>query len=162
MTPESNKPKMHRKDVIVRCAADVFLPLACMFGCYVVFHGSSSPGGGFQGGVLIASAILLVFLGHGGSQVKDSFSSRLLHSSETIAEIMYVVIALLGVFTGLNFCFNFVFAGFEMETSILMNDAVGYHVMAGITCLLILMLGVLDPEEEGGDTPSDGKEDVSK
>ena len=44
---------MKKKNVIVRCAADLFLPLACVFGCYVVFHGNTSPGGGFQGGVLL-------------------------------------------------------------------------------------------------------------
>lgn len=156
------KSKFRKKNIIVRCAADLFLPLACVFGCYVVFHGSSSPGGGFQGGVLIASAILLVFLGHGGTQVKDSFSSRLLHSSETIAEIMYVVIALIGVFTGLNFCVNFVFAGQQLETSILMNDAVGYHVMAGIACLLIMMLSTLEPEDGKADGSSKEKEAGSK
>lgn len=156
------KSKFRKKNIIVRCAADLFLPLACVFGCYVVFHGSSSPGGGFQGGVLIASAILLVFLGHGGTQVKDSFSSRLLHSSETIAEIMYVVIALIGVFTGLNFCVNFVFAGQQLETSILMNDAVGYHVMAGIACLLIMMLSTLEPEDGKDSGSSEEKEAGSK
>ena len=139
--------KLKKKNVIVRCAADLFLPLAAVFGCYVVFHGNTSPGGGFQGGVLVASAILLVYLGHGAGQVKGSFSERLLHSSETIAEIMYVLIALLGVFTGLNFCFNFVLFGKQLETSVLMNDAVGYHVMAGITCLLIMMLSTLDRGE---------------
>ena len=151
-----------KKPVIVRSASDLFLPLACMFGCYVVLHGSTSPGGGFQGGVLVASAILLVFLGHGGTRVKDSFSSKLLHSSETIAEIMYVVIALLGIFTGLNFCVNFVFAGQELETSILMNDAVGYHVMAGIACLLIMMLSTLEPEDKEQDAPSEEKEVAPK
>ncbi|MEE3395061.1 MAG: MnhB domain-containing protein [Candidatus Onthomonas sp.] len=149
---------MKKKNIIVRCAADLFLPLACVFGCYVVFHGNTSPGGGFQGGVLIASAILLVFLGHGGSKVKGSFSERLLHSSETIAEIMYVVIALIGIFTGLNFAVNFVFAGHQFETSTLMNDAVGYHVMAGIACLLILMLSTLDPDEDAANESSEGKE----
>ena len=156
------KSKFRKKNIIVRCAADLFLPLACVFGCYVVLHGNTSPGGGFQGGVLVASAILLVFLGHGGTRVKDSFSSTLLHSSETIAEIMYVVIALLGIFTGLNFCVNFVFAGQELETSILMNDAVGYHVMAGIACLLIMMLSTLEPEDKEQDAPSEEKEVAPK
>src|SRR5699024_5495987 len=105
-------------------------------------------------GVLVASAILLVFLGYGGMGVKHSFNEHMLHSSETVAEIMYVVIALVGVFTGLNFCVNFVFAGQQVDTSILMNDAVGYHVMAGITCLLIMMLSVLEPD----DGPSQGEE----
>lgn len=142
------KKKFKRKSIVVKCASDLFLPLACMFGCYVVFHGSSSPGGGFQGGVLIASAILLVFLGYGAARSKKVFSERLLHSTETLAEIVYIIIALLGIFSGLNFCVNFVFGGKVLDTSILMNDAVGYHVMAGIICLLIMMLSVLDPDED--------------
>lgn len=159
---QSTKKNYKRKSVIVSSAANVFLPLAGVFGCYIIFHGSSSPGGGFQGGVLAASAILLVFLGYGGSGVKKNFREKLLHSSETIAEIMYVVIALIGVFTGLNFCFNFVFAGQQMETSILMNDAVGYHVMAGITCLLIMMLGTLEEEEEENKLSEEDKGEVTE
>lgn len=144
---------------ISRCASDLFLPLSCVFGCYVVLHGSTSPGGGFQGGVLVASAILLVYLGYGGWGVKHSFNEHMLHSSETVAEIMYVVIALVGVFTGLNFCVNFVFAGQQVDTSILMNDAVGYHVMAGITCLLIMMLSVL--EDDKHESPEEKEEDAA-
>lgn len=150
------KKTYKKTSIISRCASDLFLPLACVFGCYVVLHGSTSPGGGFQGGVLVASAILLVYLGYGGWGVKHSFNEHMLHSSETVAEIMYVVIALVGVFTGLNFCVNFVFAGQQVDTSILMNDAVGYHVMAGITCLLIMMLSVL---EDGKDEPKEDKEE---
>lgn len=140
--------KFKKKSVIVKCASDLFLPLACVFGCYVVLHGHLSPGGGFQGGVLVASAILLVFLGYGSAKVKQIFSENKLHSSETIAEILYVVIALIGVFTGLNFCVNFVFNGQRVDTSILMNHAVGYHVMGGIICLLIMMLSLLDRDDD--------------
>ncbi len=143
--------KFKKKSVIVKCASDLFLPLACVFGCYVVLHGHLSPGGGFQGGVLIASAILLVFLGYGSAQVRKTFSEHKLHSSETVAEILYVVIALIGVFAGLGFCFNFVFAGHRLDTSILMNHAVGYHVMGGIICLLIMMLSLLDGEDKEGE-----------
>ena len=136
-----------KKPVIVRSAADFFLPLACVYGAYVVLHGHLSPGGGFQGGVLVASAILLVFLGYGSLKVRKTFNDHKLHSSETVAEILYVVIALIGVFTGLNFCINFVFDGLGFDTSVLMNHAVGYHVMGGIICLLSMMLSLLDKDE---------------
>ena len=147
-----------KKPVIVRSAADFFLPLACVYGAYVVLHGHLSPGGGFQGGVLIASAILMVFLGYGSLKVRKTFNDHKMHSSETVAEILYVVIALIGVFTGLNFCVNFVFNGQQVDTSVLMNHAVGYHVMGGIICLLSMMLSLLgkdeahtDPEEKEGE-----------
>lgn len=136
------------KNVIVRCGADLFLPLACVFGGYVVFHGSTSPGGGFQGGVLISSAILLIYLGHGAGETRQSVSQLMLHNSETMAEIVYILIAMLGVFTGTSFCFNFIFLGRQMETSMLMNDAVGFHVTTGLIGLLLLMLSTLKPREE--------------
>ena len=143
--------KFKTKPVIVKSAADFFLPLACVYGAYVVLHGHLSPGGGFQGGVLIASAILLVFLGYGSLKVRKTFNDHKLHSSETIAEILYVILALLGVVTGLNFCVNFVFDGLNFDTSVLMNHAVGYHVMGGLICLLAMMLSLLDKDEKNDD-----------
>lgn len=133
-----------KKPVIVRSAANFFLPLACVYGAYVVLHGHLSPGGGFQGGVLIASAILMVFLGYGSLKVKKTFNDHKMHSSETVAEILYVVMGLLGILGGFNFCVNFVFEGLNFDTSVLMNHAVGYHVMGGIICLLAMMLSLLD------------------
>jgi len=145
------------KPVITRSAADFLLPLACVYGAYVVLHGHLSPGGGFQGGVLIASAILLVFLGYGSLKVKKTFNDHKLHSSETVAEIIYVVLGLLGIVCGFNFCINFVFDGLGFDTSVLMNHAVGYHVMGGIICLLAMMLSLLDRSDNGSDD-SENKE----
>ena len=150
----NNESGMKKKSVIVRCAADMFLPLAGVFGCYVIFHGNTSPGGGFQGGVRVASAILLVFLGYGLSGVNKNFKYHFLHSSETVAEIMYVIVGLVGIVAGLNFCKNFIFStNAQLESTNLMNDAVGYHVMAGIACLLIMMLSLLSDQDETEEQP---------
>ena len=150
-SPEAlvDTPKVRKKalGVIVRYGANLFLPLACTFGGYVVLHGDSSPGGGFQGGVLIAAAVLLVFLGYGSQKLSTTFKESFLHSSETVAEIMYVAIGLIGVIVGLDFAANFVIDTFNIETAVLMNHAVGYHVMAGVGCLLIMMLGLLSSTE---------------
>ncbi|MBP3655583.1 MAG: hypothetical protein J6K32_02690 [Clostridia bacterium] len=133
--------------IIVRYGANLFLPLACTFGGYVVLHGDSSPGGGFQGGVLIAAAVLLVFLGYGSQKLSTTFKESFLHSSETVAEIMYIAIGLIGVIVGLDFAVNMAIDVFNIETAVLMNHAVGYHVMAGVGCLLIMMLGMLSSTE---------------
>ena len=114
-------------------------------------------GGGFQGGVLIASAILLVFLGYGSLKVKKTFNDHKLHSSETVAEIIYVVLGLLGIIGGFNFCINFVFDGLGFDTSVLMNHAVGYHVMGGIICLLAMMLSLLDKDEDDDSEEKEGE-----
>ncbi len=154
--PEQKKPRTTVHACIVRCGANLLLPLACTFGGYVILHGDSSPGGGFQGGVLVAAAVLLVFLGYGLEKIKKVFKTSFLHSTETLAEIVYIVIGFIGVLVGVSFGANFVLEQFHIETAMLMNDAVGYHVMAGIGCLLIMMLGLLtgsggNEEEQEGD-----------
>ena len=145
MKDEKQKKKTRTtvRPCIVRCGANVLLPLACTFGGYVILHGDSSPGGGFQGGVLVAAAVLLVFLGYGMEKIKKVFKTSLLHSTETLAEIVYIAIGFIGVLVGLGFGVNFVATELKLETAMLMNDAVGYHVMAGVGCLLIMMLGLL-------------------
>jgi multisubunit Na+/H+ antiporter MnhB subunit len=41
---------------IVRTTADLFFPFCLVFGLYVVVHGHLTPGGGFQGGAVMATA----------------------------------------------------------------------------------------------------------
>lgn len=138
-----------RKHIIVKCAADGLLPFAVVYGWYIILHGAMSPGGGFQGGVLVAGAVLLVYLGYGLPGIRKLFHTGFLHNSETLAEIAYVCVALAGIIAGFTFCYNFVFPVGREESAMLMNDAVGYHVMAGISCLLILMLEALDRDRGG-------------
>ena len=48
--------------VILRVVSKVLIPLIIVYGFYVHFHGEYSPGGGFQAGVVLASAIILYAL----------------------------------------------------------------------------------------------------
>lgn len=68
-------------------------PLIVIFGIYIFTHGHLSPGGGFQGGVVIASAILLMVM----ANVSFRFSHALLHFSESLSGLGYVVMGLLGL-----------------------------------------------------------------
>lgn len=47
---------------VLEPAARLLTPFILTFAAYVVAHGHSSPGGGFQGGVLLAAAVILVRL----------------------------------------------------------------------------------------------------
>ena len=44
---------------IIRVVTKLLIPYILLFGLYVQFHGDFGPGGGFQAGVIIASAIVL-------------------------------------------------------------------------------------------------------
>ncbi|HVR28194.1 MAG TPA: MnhB domain-containing protein [Thermoanaerobaculia bacterium] len=47
-------------------AVRLLIPFILLFAAYVVAHGHYSPGGGFQGGVILAGSLILLRLVHGG------------------------------------------------------------------------------------------------
>lgn len=53
---------------IILLGARLLSPYIMLFGWYVIIHGHYSPGGGFQGGALLAASILLIRVA-GGSKL---------------------------------------------------------------------------------------------
>ncbi|HBR07297.1 MAG TPA: cation:proton antiporter [Clostridiales bacterium] len=152
-------------DLIVKCLADKFLPLSLVLGLYVILHGNISPGGGFQGGVLVSSAVLLLYLAYGYKGAAATISGKILHKGEAFGAICYIVFAMLGIFYGFNFCRNVLFSRGEIGdiwssgTIALMNYAVGLKVLTGVGFLLMLVIGLLaaDPAEKAPDASEGGE-----
>ncbi|WP_442508762.1 Na(+)/H(+) antiporter subunit B [Novipirellula sp. SH528] len=55
---------------IIRVVAKILIPYILLFAFYVQFHGDYGPGGGFQAGVIFASALILYGLVFGLESVK--------------------------------------------------------------------------------------------
>ena len=47
-------------DVIIKTVCRLLVPFIQLFGLYVIAHGHHSPGGGFQGGVILGASIILL------------------------------------------------------------------------------------------------------
>jgi len=78
---------------LLKTGTAYLLPVIILFGVYIFIHGHLTPGGGFQGGVAIASAFLLLML-------TDPFAGinhKLLVIVESLSGFFYVVIGLLGL-----------------------------------------------------------------
>ncbi len=60
--------------IVVACRAIV--PVIQLVALYVLFHGHYSPGGGFQGGVLLAASFLLIRMALGLEVAQLQFPSR--------------------------------------------------------------------------------------
>lgn len=56
------RPVCERSEAVT-LACRFFLPLIIAFGIYVILHAQLTPGGGFQGGAIVASGTLLLYLG---------------------------------------------------------------------------------------------------
>jgi len=147
----SNKP--HIKRIIQRCGCDKVLPLAVVYILYICLHGHLTPGGGFQGGILTVAAVLLVYLGHGYQNTKKAFHPNAAHPLEGVALMLYIFIAMTGIFFGVRFCQN-VFANhgdigalLSSGTVFLMGEAVAFDVITASIVLTIGMLSVLFPQD---------------
>ena len=54
---------------VLDAACRILVPFVLLFAVYVVAHGHDSPGGGFQGGTILAAAVILIRLVHGQDAV---------------------------------------------------------------------------------------------
>ena len=151
------KNGLKEKNIVVKCGADSLLPFALVFGFYIIVFGTVSPGGGFQGGVIVSAAALMLYLGYGQSTTRTAINDEFLRVNEAVGAVLYVVLALLGVFLGVRFCENILYQYFNIGdplsagTITYMSYAVGYKVLTGVGFLLLTMLGLLMVEN--------GKED---
>ena len=112
-----------------------------LFGVYVVTHGHLSPGGGFQGGVVLATGALLVFLSGEYVTLRRVSPEVLLDSAESVGAAGYVLVGLLGVAAGATFLANVLPLGqpgalLSGGTIPLINLAVGLEVAGGFILLL--------------------------
>jgi multisubunit Na+/H+ antiporter MnhB subunit len=148
------KKNISVKNVIIKTAADFFLPFTLVLGFYIILHGHISPGGGFQGGVVVAAAGVLIYLGYGHKTAVNAIHPEFIRKNEAVAAVCYVILAVLGLWMGANFCRNVFFDNGATGNLVsagniaFMNYAVGYKVLTGVSFLLLLMLGVLAPENE--------------
>ena len=65
--------------VIVRTLGRIVIPVAQLFGFYVLIFGQHGPGGGFVGGVILAASMILDILIFGRHSPDSWFVSKVLH-----------------------------------------------------------------------------------
>ncbi|HEC91524.1 MAG TPA: sodium:proton antiporter, partial [Candidatus Atribacteria bacterium] len=76
-----------------------------VFGFYVIVHGHLTPGGGFQGGAIAASAFALLLVSYGSLITKKFLKKEFLSIMESTGLTMFIVLAFLGL--GITFFYNF-------------------------------------------------------
>lgn len=146
------------KDSIVTSCANIALPITLMLGLYVILHGHLSPGGGFQGGVLVAGSIAILYIAYGTDGIKKSLNIERIKRSEDVGALGFVFLATLGVIYGYSFFQNVIHKQgslgqlYSSGTVFWMNFAVGYKVLAGIGFLIIVMLSCLHDDDDSKDS----------
>ena len=126
---------------IVMSGSKLLFPAIILLGVYVFIHGHLSPGGGFQGGTIIATGFLLMLLAYEDYSV----SHTILSIFESFAGITFVAFGLIGLIDGGTFLQNFLPTGVTNELFSggiipIIYIAVGFKVAAELTGVIYTLL----------------------
>lgn len=113
---------------IVRSATQIMVPLIAIFAAYIIMNGHISAGGGFQGGAVIASAVLLLLLANPSQALNAAFLSI----TESLAGVLFVLVGVAGL----------IFAGGFLDNRVLPLGQFGAFFSAGAIPVLSILLGV--------------------
>lgn len=113
---------------ILSTASKVIWPFILITGIYIAMNGHLTPGGGFQGGAVMASALLLAVLADHSTDGSPTLFSFL----ESISGVAYVLIGAAGM----------IFAAGFLDTTILGHGTPGKLLSAGAIPLISVFIGI--------------------
>lgn len=135
----------------------VMLPASVVIGLDVVAHGQLTPGGGFQGGVVLGTAIHLLYVAGRYPMLQKVRPVRAFEWGEAIGTAAFACVGLAGSLVASAFLGNFLAHGslgtlFSSGTVELLNGAVGVEVASGVIVVVSRFLEQavgLEPKEGG-------------
>jgi multicomponent Na+:H+ antiporter subunit B len=146
-------------DIITKTVARILIPFIQLYALYVLMHGHYSPGGGFQGGVILAASVVLFFLTYGYKEAKKHLSETLLTFLSSLGLLIYSGIGLLCVF----FMGNYLDYG---KLSVLLHVSPAHARSLGILgveigialAVMAVMISIFFDISSGGVLPEDEEE----
>ena len=136
---EEEKKAQHRlRTHLLEVVTGKIGPVILLFGFYVIVHGHISPGGGFQGGAIIASGIIFFVLGNPHRREGSQRQTETLHLLESGAFFLFLSAALISLWPTGEILAN------PLEQKeiyiIALNSFIGLKVGAGISLMCISMI----------------------
>jgi multicomponent Na+:H+ antiporter subunit B len=119
----------------------LFFPIILIVGLDVVTHGHLTPGGGFQGGVILGTGIHLLYVAGTYRLLERVRPVRPFEWSEAIGAGAFACLGISGLLLGASFLANVIPVGsfgtlFSAGTVPLLNGVVGVEVASGVVVLL--------------------------
>ncbi|MGW0994283.1 MnhB domain-containing protein [Streptomyces sp. NPDC002520] len=155
------RPRAGRVLPTTRLMGVVLLPLTVLTGVYIVAHGQLSPGGGFQGGVILATGLHLAYVAADYRVLKRIRPLAVLDTADALGAGAFVLLGFAGLIAGGAYLQNVLPLGTFGQLSSgglvpLLNAAVGVEVGSGIVVLLASFLDQAVEVRSPGDSDPGG------
>ena len=138
----ADRPQMSES---VRAVIPPALLITIIFGFYIGLHGQLTPGGGFQAGVILATASLLVYLAENTEGFKRITSHAVVEVVEALGASSYALIGIVPLLIGLPLLTNILPLGttgdvFSAGNIALISACVGVEVTAAFLLVIYTYL----------------------
>jgi multicomponent Na+:H+ antiporter subunit B len=120
------------QDLIIKTVCRLLIPFIQLFGLYVIAHGHHSPGGGFQGGVILGASIIILAMSQNLRIAVKRMAEKLDAILCAVGVLIYAGCGFLCLLLGLNFL------DYKALAPILFVD----EIMARSHGILIVEIGV--------------------
>ena len=121
-----------KKSEVLKCICKILFPFILVYGFYVIINGHLSPGGGFQGGSILATAILITYI----IDVPILEDIAFLVKVEKYSFFIIILVSMVSIFTRGSFFTNFIPESMNMNVKIifllLLNFLIGIKVSTGL------------------------------
>jgi len=125
---DNRESTLRRTSEILITASTLLVPTIFMLGVYIFINGHLTPGGGFQGGAVIATGVVLMIM----AKPNVKFNHKLLAFLESISGVGFVVVGVLGVLLA---------AGF-LDNRLLPLGEFGTILSAGVIPIIYILVGL--------------------
>lgn len=151
---------------IIRSAADFLYPFIMIYGFYIVIHGHLTPGGGFQGGAVLATGIILMVVANHYQDMAKKFKQIVFTLCETLGLVIFGLIGIGAIMQGKGFLYNWAanlgglfgqtveygINGGQLNTGGLipiLNIAIGLEVLGALTMIIFYMISYASQTNKG-------------
>ncbi|WP_276271494.1 Na(+)/H(+) antiporter subunit B [Haloarcula litorea] len=146
---------LYVESTIIMTTVRVVSPLVLTFALFVMFHGADSPGGGFQGGVIAGSVVMMIAFAYGIESTRQWVDGRVLAALAVGGVLNFAAIGLGTLPLGGNFLQYGVYNRFYYEATKygieLVELGIGAIVASVAVGLFFLLAAGFTQAAEGGE-----------
>ncbi len=143
----------HGLSFIVKRTFGMLTPFIFLFSIYIITHGHLSPGGGFQGGVILGAISIIFSIVYGSEFDYKRYSPTTKTLLETSGALLFIGLGLMGILIGGNFLMNLNILNAEVGSLLsagsipFINIGIGFKIGAGLAIIFYSMIQKTFKEE---------------
>jgi multicomponent Na+:H+ antiporter subunit B len=99
----ADEPGLYVESTIIMTTVRVVAPFVLTFALFIMFHGADTPGGGFQGGVIAGSVVMMLAFAYGIESTRQWVDVRAVAALASGGVLVFAGIGLGSIALGGNF-----------------------------------------------------------